>query len=175
WRAEDNDFLARFLDRHGDGPHHLTFKVDDLPAALERVEAAGITPVGVDMSSEIWREAFLQPRDAAGTVVQLASSSMPYKSPIEEYAAVRDGRFLGDDLESGEPWWGRPPPRAATPTYFRRVVMATPSIEDTSKLFVGLLDGTRAREGDGWLDLVWPGGGCIRVEEHSDRAAGVDR
>src|SRR6185436_7153386 len=41
---EENDFLERFLARHGDGPHHLTFKVDDLEAELERVRVAGYTP-----------------------------------------------------------------------------------------------------------------------------------
>src|SRR5262249_18565316 len=32
--VERNDFLRRFLDRSGPGPHHLTFKVKDLEAAL---------------------------------------------------------------------------------------------------------------------------------------------
>ena len=27
WAVEQTDFLERFLARHGDGPHHLTFKV----------------------------------------------------------------------------------------------------------------------------------------------------
>src|SRR5262249_19769599 len=34
WAVESNDFLDRFLTRHGDGPHHLTYKVDDLDATL---------------------------------------------------------------------------------------------------------------------------------------------
>src|SRR5262245_22983658 len=34
YEPERNDFLRRFLDRNGPGPHHLTFKVPDLVDAL---------------------------------------------------------------------------------------------------------------------------------------------
>src|SRR5579884_2097732 len=37
WRTAENPFLRRFLDRHGRGPHHLTFKVPDISEALEAV------------------------------------------------------------------------------------------------------------------------------------------
>ena len=36
--VERNDFLRRFLDRNGPGPHHLTFKVTDIVSALALVE-----------------------------------------------------------------------------------------------------------------------------------------
>jgi len=48
WRPAANDFLARFLARSGSGRHHVTFKVDDFAATLERVRSAGFTPVDVD-------------------------------------------------------------------------------------------------------------------------------
>jgi catechol 2,3-dioxygenase-like lactoylglutathione lyase family enzyme len=171
WRAEENDFLERFVTRHGEGPHHLTFKVDDLEATLDRVSAAGITPVGVDLSFSIWKEAFLQPRDAHGTVVQLAESSSPEKTALEEYAAAER---LGIQL-MGEKWWPDPPPRAADVTVLRRVVMSSPSVPDALELFVGLLDGTPGAQGDGWVELSWPGGGRIRFEPRADRPAGIDR
>ena len=44
WEPERNDFLERFVARHGAGPHHLTFKVPDLAAAIEDVRAAGYYP-----------------------------------------------------------------------------------------------------------------------------------
>src|SRR5438067_7239672 len=70
-----NDFLRRFLDRSGPGPHHFTFKVDDLRAALDVVDAAGHRPVNVDLRDPTWKEAFLHPKDAAvGVVIQLAES-----------------------------------------------------------------------------------------------------
>ena len=33
-------FLTRFLDRYGEGLHHITFKTDDIRAAIEELEAA---------------------------------------------------------------------------------------------------------------------------------------
>ena len=52
-RVDENDFLARFLVRSGPGPHHLTFKVPDLPAALEEVRATGLEPVAVNLDDPL--------------------------------------------------------------------------------------------------------------------------
>ncbi len=78
---EHNDFLRRFLDRNGPGPHHLTFKVPDLADALEKVDAAGYRPVGVNLEHAGWKEAFLHPKDGPGVVIQLAQSSGSWSSP----------------------------------------------------------------------------------------------
>ena len=172
WATEDNDFLDRFLTRHGEGPHHLTFKVDDLEAALDGVRAAGYTPVGVDLSMPMWKEAFLQPRDAHGTVVQLASSTSPHKSALEEYEQVRDH---GVGMGFGEVWWPEPPPRASDVTYLRRVVMVTPTLDDTRRFFIELLGGEQREAGEGWVELTWPGGGHIRFEQRDDHQPGIDR
>ena len=81
WAVEQNDFLARFVARHGAGPHHLTFKVTDLAGALERVRGAGFHPVNIDVSDPQWKEAFLMPSEAHGTVVQLAESHGASRDP----------------------------------------------------------------------------------------------
>jgi methylmalonyl-CoA/ethylmalonyl-CoA epimerase len=169
WNVEHNDFLERFLTRHSDGPHHLTFKVDDLAATLVDVEAAGITPVGVNLDEPIWREAFLQPSDAHGTVVQLAESSSPIKLPEGEYAwAVEHG-------QGGEPVWWPDVTRATDGTWcLRRVVMATPDVGAALELFVGLLDGERVDEGEGWVELAWVSGAHVRFEQRADGRRGVD-
>lgn len=49
--GEGSDFLRRFLDRNGPGPHHFTFKVPDFEAALRAVAAAGHDLVGVERSN----------------------------------------------------------------------------------------------------------------------------
>ncbi len=171
WEIATNDFLDRFLTRHGDGPHHLTFKVDDLEATLNEVSAAGFTPVGVDLSMPIWKEAFLQPREAYGTVVQLAESSSPAKTAFDEYRFVRDD---GVQLMT-EQWWPEPPPRAPDGTTLRRIVMATPSIPHALQFFAGVLGGTQSSDGEGWVELAWSGGGHLRLEHNANRPAGVDR
>jgi catechol 2,3-dioxygenase-like lactoylglutathione lyase family enzyme len=82
WEPEVNPFLRRFLDHSGPGPHHLTFKVPDINAALERVRGAGFEPVGVRLEDPVWREAFLHPRQAFGVVVQLAEAEFEWISPM---------------------------------------------------------------------------------------------
>ncbi len=71
--GDDPDhFLRRFLDERGEGLHHLTFKVFDIHAAVERATAMGFTVTGFDDSLEEWKEAFVHPRSANGVLIQLA-------------------------------------------------------------------------------------------------------
>ena len=79
--VEHNDFLRRFLDASGPGPHHLTFKVPDLAGALDVVRDHGYDPIGVDLSSADWKESFIHPKQACGIVVQIAQA--PGEMPTE--------------------------------------------------------------------------------------------
>jgi methylmalonyl-CoA epimerase len=73
--ALGDGFLSRFLERHGEGLHHVTFKTGDIQAAIAHVESLGYELVDVDLSSDDWKEAFLRPSRAHGTLIQLAQSS----------------------------------------------------------------------------------------------------
>jgi methylmalonyl-CoA/ethylmalonyl-CoA epimerase len=77
-------FLASFLERHGEGLHHVTFKTEDIEAAIAHVESLGYELVDVHLSDADWKEAFLRPSGAHGTLIQLAQSSAP-----DEVAATR--------------------------------------------------------------------------------------
>jgi methylmalonyl-CoA/ethylmalonyl-CoA epimerase len=70
-------FLSRFLDRYGEGLHHITFKTDDIRAAMAAVEARGYELVDVNLEDPRWMEAFLRPSKAHGTLIQLAQSDAP--------------------------------------------------------------------------------------------------
>ena len=65
-------FVASFLERRGEGIHHVTFKVSDVDEAVARAEAAGQRVVGHARLHANWAEAFLHPSTALGAVVQLA-------------------------------------------------------------------------------------------------------
>jgi catechol 2,3-dioxygenase-like lactoylglutathione lyase family enzyme len=69
-------FLARFLERRGEGLHHVTLRVSDIEAQIDRLRSGGIDPVMVDLRDQTWKEAFIHPRDARGVLIQLAES--PY-------------------------------------------------------------------------------------------------
>lgn len=67
-----SDFIRRFLHRNGPGPHHLTFKVDDIETAMAAATDADYRVVGADLSDPDWKEAFLHPKESHGIVIQLA-------------------------------------------------------------------------------------------------------
>jgi methylmalonyl-CoA/ethylmalonyl-CoA epimerase len=70
-------FLSRFLERHGEGLHHVTFKTDDIHAAIDKVRAAGFELVDVNVDNPHWKEAFVRPSNAHGTLLQIAQSANP--------------------------------------------------------------------------------------------------
>lgn len=151
---EEDDFLRRFLDRNGAGPHHVTFKVRDLAGRLELVRAAGYEPVSVDLDDPTWKQAFLHPKRSHGVVVQLAQSD-------GEEPAVPDPEMLV-------------PSKASSPAELRRVVLAVADLDAAVALFGVALDGAesgRGTDGDGrFVDLTWPGGGTLRLLAPDDPA-----
>ncbi len=171
WAVEQSDFLERFLTRHGNGAHHLTFKVDDLEASLERVREHGLTPVSVDLADPQWREAFLLPRDAHGTVVQLADSNLAVGRPRDEYAFAVANGFVG-----APPWWPDPPPPAADRATLRRVVVRTADLDDACALFGALLGGRPLGDGGGdRVELEWESGARVLLESTPDGSTGIHR
>jgi catechol 2,3-dioxygenase-like lactoylglutathione lyase family enzyme len=170
WATDRNDFLARFVARHGAGPHHLTFKVADLGAALERVRGAGIHPVNIDVSDPEWKEAFLMPAEAHGTVVQLAESHGHPESRAELLAHV-----AAHGPNQHPRWWSDPAPAEQPPACLRRVVLRTPALGRAVEFFAGILEGRIERESGSRVDLVWTRGARIGLEHHPDAPPGVDR
>ncbi len=169
WNAEQSDFLARFISRSGDGPHHLTFKVDDIEHELARVRAAGVVPVAVNLTNPSWREAFIHPRDGHGTVIQIAQTDTPWP-PVPEMV-----RRVERDGPMGSPWWPFPPKRGATPAALRRVVLRTPVLAETLGFFQNLLDGEIEERTQTSARLVWSGGGRLLFEERPGATPGIDR
>jgi hypothetical protein len=154
WDTEVNDFLARFIANNGPGPHHLTFKVPDLAAALEKVRAAGFDPIGIDFSHPEWLEAFIHPKQATGVVVQLAEAPVPWSSPPP------------DDYPPNRRQWsdGSGP---MPPASLRWVVHAVADLAGAVGLFVDLLGGTVADQGSvrghQWMDVTWDGPLGVRL------------
>jgi methylmalonyl-CoA/ethylmalonyl-CoA epimerase len=75
-RGQDS-FLHRFLARRGEGMHHVTFKVQDLPRWAARLRAAGYRVVGEDYEQPEWRELFVHPKSGHGVLIQLAETLSP--------------------------------------------------------------------------------------------------
>jgi methylmalonyl-CoA/ethylmalonyl-CoA epimerase len=80
-------FVQDFLARRGEGVHHITFLVDDLKAAVAEARAAGIRVVGEDYRRPEWQEAFLSPKSASGTIIQLAQTDKDLEERMELWPA----------------------------------------------------------------------------------------
>lgn len=175
WRPDVDDFLERFVDRFGPATHHVTFKVADIETMLDRCRAAGLHPVGVDLTDPHWQEAFLQPREAHGTVIQLAQTDEPHDVATVLPTVGRDGPV------SQPRWWPDPPPPGPEPVTLRHVVLGTPDRMATTTFFTELLAGTVEYDDASGTGLAWPGG-RIRLEDaptagviRLDAAGGTDR
>jgi methylmalonyl-CoA/ethylmalonyl-CoA epimerase len=133
-------FLHRFLERQGPGVHHVTFKVKDLRAAADAARRFGFGPVGYNDLSPGWKEAFLHPREALGTVVQLAES---------------DPQLSTEEWRSDFTFPPAPEPRGER----ARVVglrLTVRSAERARRQWEALLGGTCTEEEAGLLVFRWP-------------------
>lgn len=75
-------FLDSFFARNPlGGLHHVTFRVASLDATLAAARAAGLEPFGVSRALDGWHEAFLHPRVAHGTLLQVAEAADDFPPP----------------------------------------------------------------------------------------------
>ena len=65
--------IAKFLERKGEGLHHVGYRVDDCAAALASMVAAGATPIDAEPrpGSRGTTVAFVHPKSAFGTLIEL--------------------------------------------------------------------------------------------------------
>ncbi len=68
--------VARFIERRGEGMHHVCFEVDDLAATLKRLEAEDVQLIDKTprqgLSGMI---AFIHPRATRGVLIELVDSN----------------------------------------------------------------------------------------------------
>ena len=71
--TRDDSPVAKYLERKGEGLHHIGYRVDDCAAALAAMVAAGATPIdqAPRPGSRGTTVAFLHPKTAFGTLIEL--------------------------------------------------------------------------------------------------------
>jgi methylmalonyl-CoA epimerase len=66
--------IAKFIEKRGEGVHHIAFQVDNLDEAVERAKKAGLQPVGEPTASlHETRVVFLHPKTTRGVLIELVS------------------------------------------------------------------------------------------------------
>jgi catechol 2,3-dioxygenase-like lactoylglutathione lyase family enzyme len=142
--VEQDDFLVRFLARHGPGFHHITFVVPSVDAAAAESEARGYRILG--SRTEHLTEVFLHPKEALGVVVQ-------YVEPRDYSGATEPPGF----------------PTGSTCANLDHVSLVVGSLDEARRLFVDLLSGQDTAlehaEAARWVDVSWRTPGTLRLLE----------
>jgi methylmalonyl-CoA/ethylmalonyl-CoA epimerase len=95
---EPDGFIAKFIERRGEGLHHLGIVVDDLDGYVAELEAAGVRIAHRESLGPLRREILLSPRDLCGVVVQVIEwKEGDAPTPEERIARLR--RFLRSRAE----------------------------------------------------------------------------
>ena len=71
--TRDDSPVAKFLDKRGEGLHHVGYRVPDCAAALEAMVKAGATPIDETPrpGSRNTTIAFIHPKGSFGTLIEL--------------------------------------------------------------------------------------------------------
>jgi methylmalonyl-CoA epimerase len=75
--TRDDSPIAKFLDKKGEGLHHIGYRVDDCAEALESMVAAGATPIdkAPRPGSRGTTVAFIHPKGSLGTLIELVQEN----------------------------------------------------------------------------------------------------
>jgi methylmalonyl-CoA/ethylmalonyl-CoA epimerase len=68
--------IAKFIEKRGEGIHHIAFEVDDIRAETERLEAEGFIPLNREPKRGADKKwvVFLHPKSSNGVLVELCQS-----------------------------------------------------------------------------------------------------
>jgi methylmalonyl-CoA/ethylmalonyl-CoA epimerase len=68
--------IAKFIEKRGEGIHHIAFEVADIHAEIERLEKEGFIPINREpkRGADNKLVAFLHPKSSNGVLVELCQS-----------------------------------------------------------------------------------------------------
>ncbi|UCF06598.1 MAG: methylmalonyl-CoA epimerase [bacterium] len=67
--------MAKFLEKRGEGFHHICYEVDDMTAEVESLKAKGIEVIGEPTEGIEGLSVFLHPRGTHGMLVELVEKN----------------------------------------------------------------------------------------------------
>ena len=69
--------ISKFIEKRGEGIHHVAFEVDDIRAEVERLKAAGVQLIDQQprMGADNFWVVFIHPKSANGVLVELCQKA----------------------------------------------------------------------------------------------------
>jgi methylmalonyl-CoA/ethylmalonyl-CoA epimerase len=71
--TDDDNVVAKFIDKRGEGIHHICFEVDDIEKAISELKSKGVELVDEKprLGVEGDKIVFLQPKSTIGVLIEL--------------------------------------------------------------------------------------------------------
>lgn len=63
--------VGRYIEKYGEGFHHLSISVENLKEAIEHFEKNGIRVLSPNFSRDTWKHCYLHPHDTFGAMIQV--------------------------------------------------------------------------------------------------------
>lgn len=63
--------VGRYIEKYGEGYHHISIAVDDLKKAIEYFESKGVRVLSPNFDRETWKHCYLHPKDTFGALIQI--------------------------------------------------------------------------------------------------------
>ena len=69
--------ISKFIEKRGEGIHHIAFETDDIHAELARLKAAGVTLIDQEprKGADNYLVAFIHPKAANGVLVEISQKA----------------------------------------------------------------------------------------------------
>ena len=83
----DNSAIAKFLEKKGEGVHHIAFAVNDIAAEIKRLQAEGFTVLNEEPKKGADNKlvTFLHPKSTNGVLIELCQEAPPQNGPSSHY------------------------------------------------------------------------------------------
>lgn len=106
--GRDGSFLARFLEKRGEGIHHLALRTDDLASVAASLAGAGLSAAEVSSSPTARRAIGVLPQEAFGMFLLIGETDAappPRREPAERIVAMPgvDAHMVFDHLAAAVP------------------------------------------------------------------------
>ena len=100
---DESSYLHAFIEKHGEGFHHMTTFFEDLAALVSELDGAGFTTVDNDFSDSGWYESFIRPSAGFGALLQNVQTDQDWLTPHDHTTL--------DDVLAGRVVWDGPSTR----------------------------------------------------------------
>lgn len=63
--------VGRYIEKYGEGYHHISIAVEDLAKSIEYFESNGVRVLSPNFERETWKHCYLHPKDTFGALIQV--------------------------------------------------------------------------------------------------------